>query len=389
MCNEVNYNGYKIYGVTFNGESSEGTRLYNAEGLRFTPSSNIEEGIDDFYAIEDSPFHTRKCIRVIIDGLVSYIFEDTDPEKYNELKKNRIGVRMVAFPKFYYKRRKWIFLVSSEKVPGFEISPMHCKRETINGPLVEYDYVYVSEFMYNSNGDISQPGYFPMTNIPMITFRQLAWYNGMYVEDLSTRMMITILAIIKYANLNVQSVIGNGRSEGDNLARQYDGIKGHDGYGYGTSKTDNSNIKVMDLADFYGNAWEFIEGCYTYKNKVYLNNDIKTIKAYPNKNDYEQLGWKSTDISIPNGRNTDFSSITYDINYPYVLAPSEPNGKVNPFGDKFFHYSGTCCLLAFGGCSWAGSSAGLFCWDSDNRISFANVNMGARFIAFDTPSVLL
>lgn len=87
-----------------------------------------------------------------------YTFKDTDPSGYASLIASKTGARMIAFPKFYYKRPDpWTFLVSVDPLDGFLPSPMHYKRPTFGADKVMSDYVYVSEFMYGSGG-ISQPG---------------------------------------------------------------------------------------------------------------------------------------------------------------------------------------------------------------------------------------
>ena len=155
---------------TFDGTNITGTRLYDASGLIWTPSCTAGAGLDDFILTNggNSPFHIRKCIRQYdsTTKTETYTFKDTDQTTYATLLANKTGARMVAFPKFYYKRPDpWTFLVSVDPLDGFLPSPMHYKRPSVGADKVLVDYVYVSEFMYNGNA--SQPGT-PKTNLSIL-----------------------------------------------------------------------------------------------------------------------------------------------------------------------------------------------------------------------------
>lgn len=49
-----------IYGVSFDGSTHAGVRLYDSVGLRWTPSSEAKAGIDDFKDL--APFNVKKCV---------------------------------------------------------------------------------------------------------------------------------------------------------------------------------------------------------------------------------------------------------------------------------------------------------------------------------------
>jgi len=128
--NNTTLSNHKVWGASFNGISSAGTRLYDAIDLRWTVSCIAAPGIDDFTMCNngDSPFHIRKCVRQYdtTTKVETYTFKDTDPTGYATLVANKTGARMIAFPKFYYKRPdEWTFLVSNDPIDGFSPSPMH------------------------------------------------------------------------------------------------------------------------------------------------------------------------------------------------------------------------------------------------------------------------
>ena len=51
---------HTIYGVSFDGITHKGVRLYDAEGLNWSPSSTTDIGIDDFRGRK--PFKFKKCL---------------------------------------------------------------------------------------------------------------------------------------------------------------------------------------------------------------------------------------------------------------------------------------------------------------------------------------
>ena len=364
----------KIYGVTFDGSSHVGIRLYDSIGLRWTPSSEAAAGIDDFKDL--APFNVKKCVTQYNSstGKREVLAYEGDTN-YATLIANKTGDRMVEFPKFYYKRpNKWTWLVSPDYVQGFLPSPMHFRNGTM------HDVVRVSEYMLSTSGStvISQPGSNPRVSTPIADFRTILRAKGQYVIDRSSYDMIAILAIIKYGDLNAELVNGSGHVSGNNTITLNDSIKGLDGYR--TSLTDNLNIRVMGIEDFYGNAWTFIDGVFQYAGNVYVNNDIENIEAFPDMTNYVQKGWTKLDTTIPQGvSNKYFNNIAFDSKDPSIMFPTSTGGDdSNPIGDGYWTGSGnTQSVVLAGGSGWDGSLAGLLTWGSGAGLSFSDIYFGA------------
>ena len=51
---------HTIYGVSFDGITHKGIRLYDAEGLNWSPSSTTLLGDDDFHSRK--PFKFKRCL---------------------------------------------------------------------------------------------------------------------------------------------------------------------------------------------------------------------------------------------------------------------------------------------------------------------------------------
>lgn len=368
--------GHKVWGVTFDGTNVTGTRLYDASGLIWTPSSTAGAGLDDFIAVNDgnSPFHIRKCIMQYdsTTKTTTYTFKDTDPTTYATLLTNKTGARMVAFPKFYYKRPDlWTFLVSNDPIDGFLPSPMHYKRPSVGVDKVLSDYVYVSEFMYNGNA--SQPGT-PTGNLTVDQHRVKAASFGMRVMDIETKMMINILCAIKYNTLNAQYAIGNGvsnstgQAESDWANCEFDGYK--------ASKTDYTGIKMMGLIDWFGNGWTMVDNAFTTSNYIYIN-DSKII-------DYNDVyntaaGWTKTNISV-NAGNATFNSLSNDPSYPFILAPAGTD-SAGITGDAKWANSGEKNVIMFGGFPDPDPTReGMFAWGSAYGFTTTSATFCARYM---------
>ena len=393
--------GSKIYGVTFDGTNSQGVRLYDSVDYYWEPSSTTYKGRDDFYDDVNSPFHTRRCLLKWNEDNEKFdsIFEDTNPTEYNSHLSDNDYIRMIAFPKFYFKRpNKWTFLVSSDPIPGFTISPMHYR----NG--VEDDYCYIAEYMIGGDStarQISCPNVVPLTSRQMGdintngTFRKIAHNQHLYIQDYACRMMVCFLYLVKTANLNSQLTVGNGCSDGKGLHNMNDtgdSIKGQDGY-RGTNIYDNTNIKCMGLVDYWGNAWEFIEGAASWcdasaNNTLYYTNDPNKFTRYPTTLDEaNSLGWELGGDLMLSGHNTDYSyfnEFKYEENHPFSLSPggtytsTDPNLTGDGFWQNYYRYTNQFIVLLCGGNAWNGSQDGLFYWNSNEVLSIANVNYGAR-----------
>jgi len=380
--NNITLSNHKVWGVTFNfyGTSPIGIRLYDAVGLDWGASHIGYVGADDFIMTNngDSPFHIRKCVREYdaTSKTEKYTFKDTDPTGYAALVANKTGARMIAFPKFYYKRPQVsTFLVSNDPIDGFLPSPMHYKRPVSGGDKVMSDYVYVSEFMYGSGG-ASQPGT-PIGGLTAASCRDVASSFGMRNEDIETRMMINILLMIKYANVTPWLLIGNGANEyqfgvGESSWSMNESDWDCEFDGYQTNLTSMLPIKCMGLIDWYGNRFEFIDNINSNNSGIYVTESkhIEPITTYAELS-ATGSGWDNTGISVS---HSGFYSFENNAAYPYLLTPSNnTNGSLT---------IDACITIGSLGAAMMGSGfvgyGPFFLYTTP--LTEHGVNMGARFI---------
>ena len=362
---------HKIYGVSFDGINHKGVRLYDAEGMRWEPSSESKAGTDDFKDL--APFKIKKCVTQQ-DTSAEYgrkVLAYEGDANYSSLISAKTGDRMVEFSLGYYKRpNNWTFLVSPDYVEGFKPLPMF-----VHGGKI-HDSFRISEFPINSSYT-SQPGVKPHTNITIQSWRNILRPRGQYLLDLAGYETVCMLAIIKYADLNSQYVNGYGCNSGNAVMTLGDSIKGDDGYR--TSITASSNIRVMGIEDFYGNMWKFMEGVFEYQGKLYINDDIANIKEWPTINNYTQNGWKQTNATVASGGgNTVFKEFVNASDAQWIFSPKTAGGdSTDPIGDNYWsNNDSTLRLVLLGGRAWDGLSDGLFYWASDDGLGHTNVDYG-------------
>lgn len=181
------------------------------------------------------------------------------------------------------------------------------------------------------------------------------------------------LALVKYANMNVQASVANGYSSGSSVYANgnADNVLGLDGSN--TSVGSNEASLCMGIENLYGNIWKFIDGAYSNNLDFYLG-DILNITADPTNvaglATYTKLATK-----VASGNNSAIKTISYDTSAPYCIYPTSV-GSPCPSGDSMYsNTSFNCCLV--GGSSWNGSVVGLFAFIVDNAVGISDVSYGA------------
>ena len=367
---------HKIYGVSFDGISHKGVRLYDAEGLRWEPSSEAKAGTDDFKSLY--PFKIKKCVTQYDSTTSSRkVLAYEGDSNYDSLISAKTGDRMVEFTKGYYKRpNQWTFLVSPDYIEGFKPLPMF----EHGGKVL--DSFRISEYPIGS-GYTSQPGRVPLTNVNIQGFRDGLRPKGQYLLDLAGYESVTMLAMIKYADLNSQYVNGYGCCSSNRVQTLGDSIQGDDGYR--SSITANSNIRVMGIEDFYGNCWKLLDGAFEYAGYVYTNSDLANISAWPTMNNYTQNGWVKTQATVASGgRDTSFKQFANASDAQWIFSPTVAGGdSTDPIGDCFWsNNDSTMRCVVLGGCSWDGLSDGFLYWGSHNDVGYTRVYCGGLACEF-------
>ena len=366
-----------MYGVSFNGTSSNGRPLYNAIDQKWVPATTTSPGIDTWKDI--APFNVKKCITD---------YDESDPSKrkvlsyegdenYDTLKADNTGDRMVEFPMgYYYRPDPWTFIVSPDPIEGFYPSPA-CDLgggNILSGfRLSEFDLCSVSSVIR------SIPGYTPLITEynGYQTFKNSLKIKGQYLETFGAWCWINILRLIKQQNLNSQKVNGMGINSGSIYTLKEDNIQGLDGY---VGITANDNVRTLGLQNFYGHMWNFLHNVMVRSaSKVWIKKDFTNADTFPTFSDTIPNGWEELSVSLTDSGNSGWiSELAWNFNEPWALYPSKYEGNdVEPIGDKSWNGNNDPAVVVGDG-FWGGTTVGALSWSSGGQMSGTPMNFGGR-----------
>jgi hypothetical protein len=317
------------YGVRFDFEEEEYTRLYNAVG---------KEGGADF----DLCYPWSHMVRCnMIDGeVVAY---EGSPE-YIEDGSN--GDVMVEIPKFWYKvnplrtedveigegiqllEAEWI--IADRPYPSYKVHPAFIR----NGK--EVDKIYVGAFeaclldavykVYDTDDSLpgnasvdklcSISGVKPASGknktLSLLTSRQMTKNKGegYCVFDFSSLSAIQLLFLIEHASFNSQEIIGRGH------------VDTPDDFNTNLSINTGSDECVVyrGIENLWGNIWKIIDGHKTSNHKLYWSNDHENII---NENNMINFFYGNRAIGSFTSR------IGYDENNDFIFIGTKLEGSSN------------------------------------------------------------
>ena len=309
-----------MYGVKFDGVSSNaGTRLYDATSLNWTPSTASVAGTDDFATL--APFNVRECItKYNSSAQEREVLAYKGDSNWATVLASGEGDRMIEFPKFWYKRpSRYEFIVSPEYIEGFTPSPWHFR----NGVMRDYRRItkYVIDSAYTSKSGSMAKNFSSIADINATRDRLRA--KGMYLFDFDAYSSIALLMLVKYANMDVQSVVGSGQYQGNSGSS--DSILGLDGTL--SDKTLAEPIVSFGIENLWGGYTKFIDGFWGYNDKVYYQNieDVSSTMWSANVfgNNYNI---RSLNSSIPMTSGY-IKELMYDDEKDYALLCSESDSS--------------------------------------------------------------
>lgn len=357
-----------MYGVKFDGTNSAGIRTYDAATLNWTPSTASVAGVDDFANL--APFNVKECITQYNSSSGEReVLAYKGDSNWNSLVAAKTGDRMIEFPVFYYRRpSKYEFIVSPTYKAGFQPSPWHYRK----GELKEVRRI--SKYNIDTNY-ASQTGTTPRVNTNMNTFRTNLRAKGWYMMDYDAWYSLSILMLVKYANMNLQSTVGLGYQSGSTVIANgnADTVLGLDGSK--TSVSTNESVLTFGIENFYANVWKYLDGLYGYGGYLYKK-DVEDMTADPSSaseltgGTYEKI---NTDV-IASARNSAISDISFDTTYPHLMFPTAV-GSPNPSGDACWANTNLNCVLA-GGDFDDGLSDGLFTFLVATDVGYVDTSSG-------------
>jgi hypothetical protein len=356
---------HPIYGVQFSNGRSDGVREFTAQNLRWEPSTASYKGKDDFVSL--APFNVRECItdfdsatgkRKVLGYKGDSNWADlVAANTYNATTNpTPTGDRMIEFPKFYYKRpQRYEWLISPDPVDGFLPSPMHFR----NGVL--HDTVRISKYAltnYRSWQNIA-----PQTGLAVLDYVTNTQKRGQYNIDYAATQSLVMLMMVKYANMDIESVLGDSAAS---VNGQNENLLGLDGKG--------TNVSIFGIDSWLG-QWAVQQGgiCQdTTNKKILINTDIEHISSWSVT---EADGWQSVPAGANLTGNGNVIEIAFDESYPWCTFPtkfgtnSSDISTGNPYMNDYFTYTdGT--FIPFS----TSSTGGAGCFGGSNPSIYAGNN---------------
>ena len=371
---------HTIYGVSFDGITHKGARLYDAEGKDWSPSSTTVAGYDDFRSRK--PFGFKRCLMKPGGGgescTINSYYDDLGltPAQYNQKAVDENLDRFIEYDCYYYSRpNAWTWLISPDYIDGFYPCPS-CAR---GGKILSK--WYMGEYMPNDDYRILD-GQLPKFSISNADARTALRNKGYRLFDYANYNSVVMLALVKYADLNFQYCLGYGYGSSDSCQiSSGDAILGDDGYN--GARDANASIKVMGIVDFYGNLFKNCDATFEYDGYVYINDDLDNITEWPTMDTWQAMGYKKVGSALV-GSGGWIKEFAHDSQFPWMTFPTKFGGdSTNPIGDYSWPDNNStmrCVLL--GGDAWHEAYNGPFCWSSIYNLLFAHGSIGCLATAF-------
>lgn len=281
---------YKVYGVRVieNNSNTFNCCTYIEDSIGINPATSTTLG-----GWEDKvPFNKIKLVGFKNGRVVGQVNPNNKKNYYGGIKIPADVDVMVEIPKIYWDFKTiqggYELRVSSRRFN----STCDCYAHKVDG--IEKDFIYVGAYLgYVENNKLrSKSGVKPTVNKSLYNFRNYAHNvgNGYQQMNWYTLMLLQILYLIFYKNLNSQSALGYGVCSASDRVN----TGGTDAHGliYGTSSYYQP-ICFLGVENFYGNMYQLVDGINLDDSNNIMVTPNNKIFNY-NENDFVNIGTAST-----------------------------------------------------------------------------------------------
>ena len=349
---------YELYGYDVDPDDSDpGTRVSypkDVDNYGFSPITvNLNNGSYDTGSWGDT-FMLKKIRPVMLKytGEVDYELNHYDQNfkldgsASDVSNKSYAGNAMVEFPKMYFYRYEGTDGKHHVRISNKKINNNYkCYQHMYNGREVDTIYLPMYEGSMVDTKVRSLAGQRPCANTTGAAELAAIKLNGAgwQFDDWINTMMVQDLMFMCGKSTDVQSIYGNGHSEGwteysDCLLNT--GTTTTKGMFFGKNTT-NEAVKVFFLENYYGDRWDRkFGGKYSTSGEILFH-------AYP---PYEDASFIDTGITLEgNGTTGGFISKTKVTEYG--TFPAETKGSSSTFmPDGCWHDTNDEAFLLWGGC---------------------------------------
>lgn len=373
--------------------SAKGSDIYTgAYGFNwdYATDTYVRTGASGYTSIQSM---MKRCV-LNTDGSVNYYLDANDSTKKADGSQAVLdgtdGNIMVEIPKFYYK---YNYNTTNGVVHEHSISLTPDDGYVVHPAFVrdgvELDYRYRAAYDGKIVGGklMSISGVYPTTGQNITTFRTNAQANGAGWHQLDWLLheAITLLCVIEYGTMNIQSTLGEGRtalSAGSWIGGSYIGITGLSnslGNGSGNvtyagsandAAADGSFMSYRGVENFFGNIWKFADG-------VLFQNNVPYVNQHPSTYDSTTLGSNDISTGVNMSASSGYARNLGNSNKGFF--PTSVSGGSSAAGTTDYFYAndaGELGIALVGADAGSGLSAGplyLYAYDVASNVS---VNFG-------------
>lgn len=242
---------------------------------------------------------------------------------------------------------------------------------------VSTDVFYLGAYKGYASGDklYSAPNQYPTVNQTIGTFRTQAHNRGSGYEQSGFYQLVfrQCMYILKYKNLNSQNAVGWGLVGGTGV--DMTGATSNKGMDYGSTTAKYLQVKLFGIEDFWGNAWEWIDGLAVDADRNILTNTAN----------FQDDGKGEGYILNSSGFSSDA--------YGYMSKPQgttekgfvlkEGNGSETTYFSDFADLFASC-VANFGGAWDNASYAGVFRLNIDHAATATTNSTSSRLMYLPT-----
>ncbi len=284
------------------------------------------------------------------------------------------GDVMVEIPAFWYKivsgtTEEW--WIANGPASGYTIHPAF-KRST---SLAQLEKIYVSAYEASA-GYVSKSGIAALTGITRAQSRTGVTNKGAKWSqlDIATVMAINLLMYIEYANLNIQSAIGEGVSLGSKInTGGSDSMTGHTGRAAGTATS--AAVKWRNIENWWANVWAWVDG-------ININGGSYYWCLVPaNYADNVTRNYTSAGFSVPTNLFPSFiKTMGRNASHPWFRVPAAAGGTETTYYCDGVYTNTGWRVAEFGGTAGAGDISGPASWSFYDSSTTATAVIGCRLL---------
>ena len=296
------------------------------------------------------------------------------------------GDVMIAFPRMGLRMSKsgdivTISMTDNPDDPDFEYMA-HKRGDTLKNKF--YIGAYMGATVDSKLRSLS--GKTPQHSKNIDQFRDLAQANGKsdgaggsgYDQHGFYQLTYLIaMYVLKYKNLDSQSVVGNGISYITSDFNSYHGVNtgGTEtkGLNYGTTADKVTHMKLFGIEDLWGNLWSWIDG-FWYSADYHIWTATENFNS--NGTGYTDRGASGA----TNNLDGNFcKTIQGDTHKGFITKEGTTGGSATTYYCDLYTLTASR-LPHFGGCWHNDSKAGVFCLSVNPAASLLGITLGSRLM---------